>query len=358
VQTCSLLVDTNSRRAAQSAADRARSQAAAAQLVKDKADAAALVKSNRKLQQERDLARAKTVRLEEDAAAAAALIDDSAVAHRDAQSATDGTRSQAATAQLVNDKADAAALVQGNRKLQQKRDLARAKVARLAEDAAAAAALVDDAALRDEVRELRAQLDDLFLENDDIRGRLSDLENDGGSEEAAVEESADVSAVDCSLREEVREARAQLNDLFLENDDIRDRLNDLENDADTEDAEEEGEAEKSADDYYRDPDASPASACSAAGDLPHVADPVCVVPVSACAATAYVLGSLATGAPIQWYARTCLFCPHDTFLLANFLGSGRTARLTNDLLLFDLDALMAVLRARTLPPLVSGLAAH
>ena len=151
--------------------------------------------------------------------------------------------------------------------------------------------------------------------------------------------------------------------------------------------------ETSADDYYRDPgehleaadrememaraaadagrlaaftlrphphyaDASPASAYSAAGDLPHVADPVCVVPVSACAATDYVLGSLATGAPYQWYARTCLFCPHDTFLLANFLGSGRTARLTNDLLLFDLDALMAVLRARTLPPLVSGLAAN
>jgi uncharacterized protein YceH (UPF0502 family) len=57
--------------------------------------------------------------------------------------------------------------------------------------------------------------------------RLSDLENDEGSEEAAVEESADDSAVDCSLREEVREVRAQLNDLFLENDDIRDRLNDL-----------------------------------------------------------------------------------------------------------------------------------
>ena len=80
MQACSLLVDTKSRRAAQSAADRARSQAAAAQLVKDKADAAALVKSNRKLQQERDLARAKNVRLEEDAAAAAALIDDAAVA--------------------------------------------------------------------------------------------------------------------------------------------------------------------------------------------------------------------------------------------------------------------------------------
>ena len=197
-----------------------------------------------------------------------------------------------------------------------------------------------------------------------------------------------VAAVDCSLREEVRGLRAQLADLCLENDDIRDRLNDLENDEDTEEA-----AEKSDDDYYRDPgedldaadrememaraaadagrlaaftlrphphhaDASPASAYSAAGNLPHVADPVCVVPVFACAATAYVLGTLATGAPIQWYARTCLFCPHDTFLLANFLGSGRTARLTNDLLLFDLDALMAVLRARALPPLVSGLAAH
>jgi hypothetical protein len=202
-----------------------------------------------------------------------------------------------------------------------------------------------------------------------------------------------VGADDCSLQEEVRELRAQLADLSLENDDIRDRLNDLEYGAGTEDAEEEEAEEKSAKDYYRDPgedldaadrememaraaadagrlaaftlrphphyaDASPASAYSAAGDLPHVADPVCVVPVSACAATAYVLGSLATGAPIQWYARTCLFCPHDTFLLANFLGSGRTARLTNDLLLFDLDALMAVLRARTLPPLVSGLAAH
>ena len=81
MQACSLLDDTKSRRAAQSAADRTRSHAAAAQLVKDNADVAALVKGNRKLQQERDLARAKIVRLEEDAAAAAALIDDAAVAH-------------------------------------------------------------------------------------------------------------------------------------------------------------------------------------------------------------------------------------------------------------------------------------
>ena len=68
-----------------------------------------------------------------------------------------------------------------------------------------------------------------------------------------MEENADDSAVDCSLREEVRELRAQLADLFLVNDDIRDRLNDLENDEGTEDAEEEKSADDSADDYYHDP---------------------------------------------------------------------------------------------------------
>ena len=101
---------------------------------------------------------------------ACSLLEDTK-SRRAAQSAADRTRSQAAVAQLVKDKADAAALVKGNRKLRQERDLARAKVVRLEEDAAAAAALVDDAALREEVRELRAQLDVLFLENDDIRER-------------------------------------------------------------------------------------------------------------------------------------------------------------------------------------------
>ena len=126
-----------------------------------------------------------------------------------------------------------------------------------------------DCSLREEVREVRVQLNDLFLENDDIRDRLNDLDYGAGTEDAEVEEekSADdsaedyirdpgeqlVAAVDCSLREEVRELRAQLADLFLANDDIRDRLNDVENDEDTEDAEEEEAEEKSADDYYRDP---------------------------------------------------------------------------------------------------------
>ena len=51
----------------------------------------------------------------------------------------------------------------------------------------------------------------------------------------------------------MRELHAQLADLFLDNDDIRDRLNDLENDEDTEDAAEDAAEETSADDYYRDP---------------------------------------------------------------------------------------------------------
>jgi regulator of replication initiation timing len=371
VQACSLLEDTKSRRAAQSAADRTRSQAAAAQLVKDKADAAALVKGNRKLQQERDLARAKVVRLEEDAAAAAALVDDAALRDEVRE-----LRAQLDDLFLEND------------------DI-RGRLSDLENDEGSEEAAVEESAdvsavdcsLREEVREVRAQLNDLFLENDDIRDRLNDLENGAGTEDAEVEEeksaddSADdyfrdpgeelVAAVDCSLREEVRELRAQLADLFLENDDIRDRLNDLENDEDTEDAEEEEAAEKSADDYYRDPgedlDAADrememARAAADAGRLaaftlrphPHYAD---ASPASAYAAE-YVLGSLATGAPYHWYARTCLFCPHDKLLLANFLGSGRTARLTNDLLRFDLDTLMAELRTRPLPPLVSGLAAN
>jgi hypothetical protein len=119
------------------------------------------------------------------------------------------------------------------------------------------------------VREARAQLNDLFLENDDIRDRLNDLENGASTEvaEVAEEKSADdcaddyfrdpgeqlVAAINCSLREEVRELRAQLADLFLDNDDIRNRLNDLENDEDTEDAAEDAAEATSADDYYRDP---------------------------------------------------------------------------------------------------------
>jgi hypothetical protein len=80
VQACSLLEDTKFRRAAQSAADRSCSQAASAQLEKVKADAAALVKGNRKLQQERDLARAQNVRLTKEAAATAALVAEAAIA--------------------------------------------------------------------------------------------------------------------------------------------------------------------------------------------------------------------------------------------------------------------------------------
>jgi hypothetical protein len=82
VQACSLLEDTKSRRAAQSAADRSCSQAASAQLEKVKADAAALVKGNRKLQQERDLARAQNVRLTKEAAATAALVAEAAIARK------------------------------------------------------------------------------------------------------------------------------------------------------------------------------------------------------------------------------------------------------------------------------------
>jgi len=59
-----------------------------------------------------------------------------------------------------------------------------------------------------------------------------------------------------------------------------------------------------------------------------------------------------TGAPYQWHARTALFSSHDTVLLADFLGSGPTARLTYDLQLYDLDTLMSRLRAHPLSPLV------
>ena len=79
---------------------------------------------------------------------------------------------------------------------------------------------------------------------------------------------------------------------------------------------------------------------------------MCALSVPTCATTTYVSGSLSTGAPYQWYARTALFSSHDTALLAEFLGSGPTARLTYDLLLYDLDALMSELRARPLPPFV------
>jgi hypothetical protein len=106
--------------------------------------------------------------------------------------------------------------------------------------------------------------------------------------------------------------------------------------------------------------ASTESTCSPSYGLPHVAGALSVVPVPECAATAYVYGSLATGPPSQWSARVRSYCTRDASLLALYLGSGQTARLTNDLLCYDLDALMANLRACPPPPLLvdTGAALH
>ena len=236
--------------------------------------------------------------------------------------------------------------------------------------------------LRDELRDVRAQLSDLAHENIDLQKQLHEFEVNEDTVGTA-DNTMDTATRLSMLSDEVRRLRGTLRDLSHENADLREQLLDL---ADTEEksaddyyrdpgetleAADQAAEEKSADDYYRDPgedlDAADrememARAAADAGRLaaftlrphPHYAD---ASPASAYSAE-YVLGSLATGALYQWYARTCLFCPHDTFLLASFLGSGRTARLTNDRLRFDLDTLRAELRTRPLPPLVSGLAAN
>ena len=67
VQACSLLEVTEPHRAAQSAADKSRTRAAAAHSKKCRADAVTLEKANRKLQAERDRERALNLKLREDA---------------------------------------------------------------------------------------------------------------------------------------------------------------------------------------------------------------------------------------------------------------------------------------------------
>ena len=185
VQACSLLEDTKSRRAAQSAADRSCSQAASAQLEKVKADAAELVKGNRKLQQERDLARAQNVRLTKEAAATAALVAEAAIARECALGSGSDlvavARLEAAAeheqalrvleVQLQHTRAELASA-------QAKADLQRAQdkdYLVLLQQGAAEQSVAHSTGLRDELRDVRDQLSDLARENINLREKLQEF---------------------------------------------------------------------------------------------------------------------------------------------------------------------------------------